>query len=294
MYINMYGCDAFPTNYVVMLNHTELAFVERYGKMTLAVCSQPMKRPIIASVVFVSFILLCGFILISLTIASVTSGINDRLSQLEKEEMVREKAFADQPSNSLLTNKDMLLMLMLEVWKQDEEFKKQSRKQRQREQLKRSNTFVENFFDFMKDCNIFDIQKNSIMMRTVTNHSIYKYSMAFLLAFAAFLEIWVIQNPQSKLNFVSSVQIVLQIFFSLDIVLKLVANYPEYSKFFNDRWNTFDFWLVIGTWIPLFTRGQPGHNYLCKPIPREGHSVSNMLLFQLCFVYCVFCDCCVC
>lgn len=264
MYINIYGCDSYPSNYVVMQNHTGLDFVARYGKMTLAVCTEPMKRPIIASVVFVSFLLLCGFILISLTIASVTSGINDRLSQLEKEEMVREKAFADQPANSLLTNKDMLLMLMLEVWKQDEEFKKESRKKRQRETLKRSNTFVENMFDFMKECSIMDIKKNSVIMRTVTNHYIYRYFIAFLLAFAAFVEIWVIQNPQSNVKSISSFQIVLQIIFSVDIAMKLVANYPEASKFFNDRWNTFDFWLVIGTWIPLFTRGQPGHDYFCK------------------------------
>jgi hypothetical protein len=60
--------------------------------MILSVCTNPQPRPILASVIFISFILLCGFILVSLTVASVTSGINERLKDLEIEEGEQEPA----------------------------------------------------------------------------------------------------------------------------------------------------------------------------------------------------------
>lgn len=53
--------------------------------MLLSVCKNPEPRPFLASMMFMSFILLCGFILVSLTVASVTSGINERLKELEVE-----------------------------------------------------------------------------------------------------------------------------------------------------------------------------------------------------------------
>ena len=266
MYINIYGCDAYPSDYVVMDNVSESdTYVQRYGTMLLPVCTHPVKRPVIASVIFVSFILLCGFILISLTIAAVTSGINDRLGQLEKEELQQENVLASQPMNSLLTDRDMLLMLMLEVWKKDEEHKKQARKARRtgqkRATITRSESMIDNCLDFLISFNPTDIKSTSIYMRTMTNHYIYRYLNAFLLAFAALLELWVIQNPNISRLYVEWLQLILQILFTMDISFKVLAHYPASMKFFNDRWNTFDFALVLGTWVPIFTVGQPGHVY---------------------------------
>ncbi|CAE7741528.1 CACNA1F, partial [Symbiodinium microadriaticum] len=160
----------------------------------------------------------------------------------------------------------MLLMLMLEVWKRDEAYQKQVRKKsrrkmQQRESIRRSESLAEKCFSFMTSCNPLDIKMNSIFMRNMTNHYLYRYLTAFLLAFAAFLELWVIQHPNSSRLYVERLQLILQFIFSLDIAFKLLANYPACAKFFNDGWNIFDFVLVVGTWVPIFTVGQPGHEY---------------------------------
>lgn len=80
----MYGCDRYPSDYVPYSN-TSVLLIQRYGDMLLSVCKNPEPRPFLASMMFMSFILLCGFILVSLTVASVTSGINERLKELEVE-----------------------------------------------------------------------------------------------------------------------------------------------------------------------------------------------------------------
>jgi hypothetical protein len=90
MYINTYGCDQTPSDYV-MYDHanngegTQLSY-ERFGTMYMAVCHSPIAHPIVAPMLFMSFVVVSGFILISLTVAVVTSGIHDRLDELKDSE----------------------------------------------------------------------------------------------------------------------------------------------------------------------------------------------------------------
>jgi hypothetical protein len=94
LYINMYGCDQYPPSDYVPYTNSSILSISRYGDMLLSVCRHPEPRPLLASVLLISFILLCGFILVSLTVASVTSGINERLKELEVdgEEMHQQEA----------------------------------------------------------------------------------------------------------------------------------------------------------------------------------------------------------
>ena len=122
MYINMYGCDSYPSDYTAPDNSTATTERHRYGKMILPVCDKPEAQPIAATVIFVTFIILCGLILINLTIAAVTAGINDRLDELRKEDLMRElsavgplDASDDKSGKNLITDPDMLLLLMQQV-----------------------------------------------------------------------------------------------------------------------------------------------------------------------------------
>ena len=99
MYINMYGCDRFPSDYVIY-NASDTASlpwpqltVERYGTMYMPLCYSPKAYPIISPILFMSFVVMAGFILISLTVAVVTSGINDRLEELKDrdEEIINDR-----------------------------------------------------------------------------------------------------------------------------------------------------------------------------------------------------------
>jgi hypothetical protein len=138
MYINTYGCDKFPSQYT-FANVSDGAEVEdyyyklRFGKMFLPVCTNPKAQPILSSVMFITFIILCGFILINITIAAVTAGINDRLDELRREDLEHEMGVhraVSQLSNvelnrpTLLTDPDMLLLLMQQVWKEHDEYAK--------------------------------------------------------------------------------------------------------------------------------------------------------------------------
>lgn len=103
MNINYWGCDVYPDTYI---NGTEAQIVNtELGSFYGPVCYAPEAKRIAASVVFVSFVLLCGFILISLTVAFVATGINNRLHELQeeedKEELLLERSQSDPNRNSI-------------------------------------------------------------------------------------------------------------------------------------------------------------------------------------------------
>ena len=87
MLLNSYGCDVYPVNYYP---GPEPIDIEQYGHFYLPVCSDPRQQRLVSMVIFFSFMVIVGFVLMSLTIAAVTAGINDRLDNLQKEELREE------------------------------------------------------------------------------------------------------------------------------------------------------------------------------------------------------------
>ncbi|CAE7656312.1 CACNA1F [Symbiodinium microadriaticum] len=138
MYINTYGCDKFPSQYVMSnITKGEDGYADeyyklRYGRMVLPVCNHPEAQPVLSTILFITFITLCGFILINITIAAVTAGINDRLDELRKEDLEEEmmgrmiSGLSSMPnkSSTILTDPAMLLMLMKQVWKEHDDYAK--------------------------------------------------------------------------------------------------------------------------------------------------------------------------
>jgi hypothetical protein len=104
MNINYWGCDVYTSD--VYTNGTEPQVIgTKLGSFYGPVCYAPKAKRIASSVVFVSFILVIGFILISLTVAFVATGINNRLHELQeeedKEELLLEKSQVDPKRNSI-------------------------------------------------------------------------------------------------------------------------------------------------------------------------------------------------
>jgi hypothetical protein len=56
------------------------------GKMFLFLCDQPYGRPYLSAFIFTSFVVLTGFMLISLTVAAVSGGVHLRLEQIQKQQ----------------------------------------------------------------------------------------------------------------------------------------------------------------------------------------------------------------
>lgn len=148
----MYGCAEYSAFGYVQVNSSYDGPIvrHRYGGMILPICSKSEARPVLAILLFVSFTIFCGFILMNLTIAAVAAGIKDRLDELRKEDLEQELGLVpgtstnnnngnggngppglvsgrsmsrlpqDSKSSSLLTNPDMLLILLKQVWKEQE------------------------------------------------------------------------------------------------------------------------------------------------------------------------------
>jgi hypothetical protein len=85
LYINMYGCNKNLNIYEMDDdNYDGPASFQAYGgEMFLPLCRRPEPRPLLSSLVFVTFILVCAFILVSLTLAAVTLGINERINEIK-------------------------------------------------------------------------------------------------------------------------------------------------------------------------------------------------------------------
>jgi hypothetical protein len=86
--INMYGCAHDPSYYFNWissspLNSTSKIAIHQYGNLFLPVCSHSEGSPALAVVIFISFILLCAFILMSIMIAVVTAGIRERIEEIQ-------------------------------------------------------------------------------------------------------------------------------------------------------------------------------------------------------------------
>jgi hypothetical protein len=87
-YINAYGCDAVPSEYVVISKDDpqprDITVIS--GKMFLFLCDEPYARPYLSAFIFTSFVVLTGFMLISLTVAAVSGGVHLRLEQIQKQQ----------------------------------------------------------------------------------------------------------------------------------------------------------------------------------------------------------------
>jgi hypothetical protein len=56
------------------------------GRMYLFLCDSPTSHPYLSSMIFTSFVVLTGFMLISLTVAAVSGGVHSRLEQIQKQQ----------------------------------------------------------------------------------------------------------------------------------------------------------------------------------------------------------------
>jgi hypothetical protein len=103
MYINAYGCDAVPSEYVVIpKNDPTPRYIDVIsGRMYLFLCDDPSAFPYASSLIFSSFAVITGFILISLTVAAVSAGVKRRLQEIQnynetKKLLALEKQQADE------------------------------------------------------------------------------------------------------------------------------------------------------------------------------------------------------
>mmetsp|Transcript_35695 Transcript_35695/g.47076 ORF Transcript_35695/g.47076 Transcript_35695/m.47076 type:complete len:920 (-) Transcript_35695:400-3159(-) len=90
MYINIFGCDAYPNIYALTLNTTTI-----HGNLldSKFYCTDPSKAPLISVVFHISFIIVSGLVMMSLFVGAITMAMTEHMSDMsvETEENQRQK-----------------------------------------------------------------------------------------------------------------------------------------------------------------------------------------------------------
>jgi hypothetical protein len=84
MYTNIYGCSESGMYSAADSFSPNRSAVHEYGFMPLPVCTKSEGFPILAAFMFISFVLVCAFVLISVMVAVVTAGIRIRIEKLQQ------------------------------------------------------------------------------------------------------------------------------------------------------------------------------------------------------------------
>jgi voltage-gated sodium channel len=87
---NYYGLDGgSPT---LALGHRNVWYQTKFGSFPLNVCWHPKPQPMLASVFFVSFALIAGFVMLSLFVGAVCGGMGDALDDFKAKEEIEKLA----------------------------------------------------------------------------------------------------------------------------------------------------------------------------------------------------------
>lgn len=93
MAINRLGCDSVPESDYEMLSNETTISIHRYGgEFFMPVCSEPKEQPFTSMIIFLAYMIIVGFILTSITIGAISTGINERFDVLRSHQMLVERA----------------------------------------------------------------------------------------------------------------------------------------------------------------------------------------------------------
>jgi hypothetical protein len=209
------------------MNATEMVAVHQYGYLLLPVCRHSEASPILAVVVFLSFTLLCAFVLMSIMIAVVTTGIGERIEEIhgpidgssrpnpsppsprryttrqsssEKVKRQKTKKRSDDCSPTKIAfiksfDPELVLKMLKEVWKNA------ARNRPAREEATTGTAlsdgsytsgkkYLKSTIDFWKIFSTrYDLKEQSIAYRNLIHHRVYKLTFTFVTILAALLEL---------------------------------------------------------------------------------------------------------
>lgn len=91
--VNAFGCERYPGAFYgnKYLDNLNTVIDTGYGIFYFPVCSKPLAQPITASVLFISYVLVGSYIMISMNLAAVTIGINEKLLSLRTLQLYGQK-----------------------------------------------------------------------------------------------------------------------------------------------------------------------------------------------------------
>jgi voltage-gated sodium channel len=268
-YVNVFGCDAFPADY----NYTPPAGIDinepiqtKFGDFYLPNCSHPKSRPLATSLVFISYEILAGLGVISMCLAAVAIGINERLNELRTISLYGESQHDHVNSlgavlqlnkynqqrkqqnlakvNSILGMSDNVLKIkkmMLGIWEGQAESISIGRET--------SYHLPKSYADFIQ-------QVNHAQMSTI-----YAGILSLFCLLDASLQI-AEATMRSEDSVTRGLHIWFQIMFMVDAVLTAMTVMHKPSELSQNVWFRFDFSLTITTLLPAITPSNPSFQIL--------------------------------
>jgi hypothetical protein len=103
--------------------------------------------------------------------------------------------------------------------------------------------------------NYYEWRGQSIVFRDLLAHYLYQYVIFVMIAFSALTELVVLQRGSTHIT-ILVVNLLLQILFSVDLYVQIVATYPNFHFYFQSKWQCFDAIVVVATWVPVFAWGR--------------------------------------
>ena len=79
----MGGCDSYNSEYLIAPSNLATRVETIFGSFYTPVCANPKAQPLLASVIFISFIFICGYFVVSMSLAAVAIGFQEKLELLK-------------------------------------------------------------------------------------------------------------------------------------------------------------------------------------------------------------------
>lgn len=237
-YINYYGCDVY-TGGLYVTDKEELASTKLGDLMY---CGKPFAQEELSICYFVTFIFICSFSMLSLFVGAITVSMSESMEMMKIEKEKLRKAKRLEQAHKQL---DQLT------------FKKKIGKR-----VKQSLDLLKLAFNGDKVEVLFRIdptepyiiqcyQRMAHQCEMIVESSWFQNFVTFVIVMAGVL-VGMKTDPSIAVAYrpiLSGLDMFIQVIFTLEVGLKIIAEELSPWVYFENRWNVFDFFVVVGSYI---------------------------------------------
>lgn len=262
-YINSEGCDSHPTGYYdgVHLGQTLDIIRTSFGSFPRPLCNDPVAQPVLSTMIFISFVMIEGYVLVSMCLATVAIGINERLETLRNLSVYGEGSHPDGETSQASAHSYL-------------EAKSVGGKALRLLGENQENKFIANMLDMIwvdkewegedavspasmasssssKHAHVSQNPTSAMnLLKAILNRNEYEFLFAAALTASALSEILVQVFSWDEVHAMTVIQWVLQSLFMLDSALR-IAVFPPGIRGFKDPWNLFIVVSTLALLVPL-------------------------------------------
>ena len=259
LYINYGGCDSFGLSEYPPIsgfaNQTETVHT-RWGDFIVPNCVNPVGRPLAAVAVFMSFVIIGGFVIVSMCLAAVAIGVNERLIALRRlnvyggdagpttDRTVRAPKVAEggaKASKLFGNSKEKALMktLLQKAWSDSPISALGDLRSGSGTFLRRPSTNQLTLVNGSNDEAERDDISNVLWLHTVLSSQYYIAAVSCLITSDAIIQIYEEGKEYSEAAF--AMHVVIQVLLTLDYLVRLYdAGADKRRQFVFGFWNCFD------------------------------------------------------